>query len=74
MLQNDTRMAVAIEMNWRASPSRRLLTLLRLLHDRQLPVPVAKFIYDILTVFTSVPINMCVPAPYLYSPLLHMQA
>ena len=49
-----------------------LSLLLCLLHDRQLPVPVAKFIYDVLAVFSSVP--MYVPAPFLYTPLLQTQA
>ena len=52
-------------------PDSRTL-LLSLLHDKRLPVPVAKFLYNILTVFYSVP--MYVPAPYLYAPLLLMQA
>ena len=46
--------------------------LLHLLHDGRLSNPVAKFLYNVLAIFYSVP--MYVPAPYLYSPLLLAQA
>ena len=61
--------AVVPDFYWH--PDSRTL-LLSLLHDKRLPVPVAKFLYNILTVFYSVP--MYVPAPYLYAPLLLTQA
>ena len=44
------------------------IQLLRLLHDKRLPVPIAKFIFNVLSVFYSEP--MYVPAPHLYAPLL----
>ena len=42
--------------------------LLHLLHDIRVSVPVARFIYKVLSIFYSVP--MYVPPPYLYSPLI----
>ena len=39
-----------------------------LMHDRRLSIPIANFVYKILTHFDSMP--MYIPAPYLYSPLL----
>ena len=44
------------------------IQLLRLLHDKRLPVPIAKFVFNVLSVFYSEP--MYVPAPHLYAPLL----
>jgi hypothetical protein len=46
--------------------------LLHLLYDKQLPVPIDKYIYNALAIFYSV--HMYVPAPYLHSPLLLTQA
>ena len=46
--------------------------IVHLLHDKRLSVPIAKFIFNILEVFYSVP--MFIPAPYLYSPLLPAEA
>jgi len=57
--------AIVPDFYWH-SDSRTLL--IHLLHDKRLPLPIAKFIYNVLEVFYSVP--MYVPAPYLYSPLL----
>ena len=39
-----------------------------LLHDGRLSVPIAAFVYKVLTHFDSVP--MYIPAPFLYTPLL----
>ena len=71
-LRDALRMEVDVLVPDFAWHSDSLTLLLRLLHDSQLPVPVAKYVYDVLAVFYSVP--MYVPAPYLYSPLLHSQA
>jgi hypothetical protein len=54
---------------WNADHDNQLRSLL---HDRRLAVPLAKFIYNVLNIFSSVP--MYVPAPHLYSPLLFTQA
>ena len=62
-------LAIAPLLPWLANPGDQLLALL---HDKRLATPMAKFIYNILTVFYSTP--MFVPAPYLYSPLLLTQA
>ena len=61
--------AIVTEIRWHSDS---LTLLLCLLHDKQLPVPVAKYINDLLAVFCSVP--MYVPAPFLSSPLLQTQA
>ena len=39
-----------------------------LIHDRRLSIPIADFVFKVLTHFDSVP--MYIPAPYLYAPLL----
>jgi hypothetical protein len=60
--------AIAPDFLWHPDSHTQLL---QLLHDRRLPIPIAKFIFQVLTLFYSVP--MYIPAPYLYSPVLLTQ-
>jgi hypothetical protein len=58
---------IAIIPGWRWHPNLRT-QLLHLINDKRLTFSIAKFIYNILAIFYSVP--MYIPVSYLYSPLL----